>query len=173
MSFDGIRPGVGRDREEVARLAAACLGRYGPAARAAARWLVHPTVVTLIAEVEGGVAGFVQIGLVPGRDPRGGLGVEVLLLAVDPPRRRGGLGRKLMAAAIEKAGDLTTRQARARVALTTAADNQAARSLFRSLGFVETGVRRAYYGAGRDGVRMVAWLERAEAGDSPGVAPPG
>ncbi len=67
---------------------------------------------------------------------------EVLTLAVLPEARRHGQGLALMQAA------LATSRARAvrHVFLEVAADNTAAQALYRSLGMVESGRRRGYYG---------------------------
>lgn len=79
---------------------------------------------------------------------------EVLTLAVRPQARRRGLGLKLVAA-----GARAARAAGAdRLFLEVADDNAAARALYARAGFVESGLRRAYYarpdGARRDAVVM-------------------
>jgi ribosomal-protein-alanine N-acetyltransferase len=66
---------------------------------------------------------------------------HVMNLAVAPDARRRGLGRRLLAFALGRAA-----RAGARAAfLELRAGNQAALSLYRSLGFRETSVRRSYY----------------------------
>jgi ribosomal-protein-alanine N-acetyltransferase len=66
---------------------------------------------------------------------------EILSVAVLPPWRRTGLGRRLMAAALEQA-----RAAAATVMfLEVAIDNDAAQALYRGLGFVGAGIRKKYY----------------------------
>lgn len=67
---------------------------------------------------------------------------EVLTLAVAPPGRQQGLGRRLLAAAVDALA--------CPVFLEVAADNAPALQLYRSAGFAECGRRRAYYGPGRD-----------------------
>jgi len=66
---------------------------------------------------------------------------ELLTIAVDPARRREGIGRRLLARALIRA--------HARGAetcfLEVAADNAAATGLYRSAGFTQTGRRPGYY----------------------------
>jgi ribosomal-protein-alanine acetyltransferase len=67
--------------------------------------------------------------------------VEVLTLGVAPSWRRKGVGRSLMVTALSEAGQAGAR----RVFLEVRESNQGARAFYASLGFVETGRRRAYY----------------------------
>lgn len=85
----------------------------------------------------------------PGPERLGGFAVaraiadegEILTVGVDPPLRRSGLGRALIAATLAHLG---ARGARA-VFLEVAMDNRAARALYRTSGFVEVGRRPGYY----------------------------
>jgi [ribosomal protein S18]-alanine N-acetyltransferase len=77
--------------------------------------------------------------------------VHLLDLAVAPEARRLGLGRALVDALI---GEARASDARL-VLLEVRASNAAARALYRSAGFFEHGVRRAYYSDnGEDAVEM-------------------
>ncbi len=71
----------------------------------------------------------------------------ILNIAVDPDQRNQGIGRALMLAVEAEA-------ATPRLRLTVRVDNPAARHLYRSLGYEEVGLRRGYYGRGRDGMEM-------------------
>ncbi|MGH9163425.1 MAG: ribosomal protein S18-alanine N-acetyltransferase [Vicinamibacteraceae bacterium] len=62
-------------------------------------------------------------------------------VAVDPALRERGIGRALMAHVIAEAW----RRGARRATLEVRASNEAARRLYESLGFVESGVRRGYY----------------------------
>lgn len=73
---------------------------------------------------------------------------EILTLAVRPAARRGGLGRRLVEAAVVRTAALGAE----RVFLEVAEDNAAARALYARTGFVEAGRRRGYY-ARTDGSR--------------------
>lgn len=70
---------------------------------------------------------------------------EILTLAVAPSARRHGHGRQLVRAAAHHAANLGA----SALFLEVADDNIAAQTLYRSLGFVPVGRRKAYYG-GRD-----------------------
>ncbi len=73
---------------------------------------------------------------------------EILTLAVRPSARRGGLGRRLVEAAVVRAAALGAE----RMFLEVAEDNAAARALYARTGFTEAGRRRGYY-ARPDGSR--------------------
>ena len=66
---------------------------------------------------------------------------EILTLAVRPSARRAGVGRALMAVAMESA----IVAGADRMFLEVADDNVAGRALYAALGFTEVGVRPAYY----------------------------
>lgn len=75
---------------------------------------------------------------------------ELLTLAVAETARRAGLGRALVtefAATSQQRGAVTA-------FLEVAADNQAARSLYLSAGWQESGLRRRYYGPDLDAIVM-------------------
>lgn len=73
---------------------------------------------------------------------------ELLLIATDRAYQRRGHAQKILFQAIELASQKGARQ----MFLEVAADNVAAQGLYRKVGFIETGRRRAYY---RHGERAV------------------
>lgn len=81
--------------------------------------------------------------------------VEVVQLATAAPLRRKGAARTLLQAVLS---DAAARGCRA-VHLEVRRSNTAALCLYRELGFEQTGVRRAYYSNGEDGVQMRHSLE--------------
>ena len=91
-----------------------------------------------------GIAG----GMVVDRD------VQVLDVAVASGRRRQGIARKLLSHVSYDAQMLGC----ATASLEVEADNDAAIALYEGLGFSRAGVRRGYYGAGRDALVMTADL---------------
>jgi ribosomal protein S18 acetylase RimI-like enzyme len=102
-------------------------------------WLVsqldHPDVVLLVAEQGGEVIGYAYAGLegtdyMALRGPAGAL----YDIVVDPARRRSGVGRMLLDAAVAA---LEARGA-PQIVLSTAEGNVAAQALFRSAGFRPT-----------------------------------
>lgn len=82
--------------------------------------------------------------------PKGGGQGDVQTIAVAPAARGMGLGRGLMHALITE----SRRRGLAELFLEVRADNPIARSLYRSLGFEEIGLRPRYYRHGIDAVRM-------------------
>ena len=66
---------------------------------------------------------------------------EIMTLAVRPDGRRRGLGRVL----VEAAGAAARHLGAERLFLEVAQDNTAALALYRGVGFIEVGRRRAYY----------------------------
>jgi len=85
--------------------------------------------------------------------------LHVLLLAVEPARRRRGIASALVAHALAEG-----RATGARVALLEVrAGNEAARALYAGLGFREVGRRRRYYADGEDAVLLTLELEAADA----------
>lgn len=97
--------------------------------------------------------------LVPARQAPGPAGMvvwrvagdeaEILTIAVLPPWRRHGLGRRLLAAA----DDAARAQGATCMFLEVAADNRAAQALYQADGFVQVGLRKGYYG-GKDALVM-------------------
>lgn len=77
---------------------------------------------------------------------------EILTVAVSPAFRRHGAGRALMLVLLR---DARSRGA-AHVYLEYRASNEAARSLYASLGFTETGRRRNYYSRPREDAVLMA-----------------
>jgi ribosomal-protein-alanine N-acetyltransferase len=82
--------------------------------------------------------------------PKGGGQGDVQTIAVAPAARGMGLGRGLMHALITE----SRRRGLAELFLEVRADNPIARSLYRSLGFEEIGLRPRYYRHGVDAVTM-------------------
>ena len=123
---------------ELAALHARAFGRVeeGWDARGFAAVLADPGLRLWLARPPGAVA---PAGLLLARVAAGE--GEVLTLAVDPPARRRGLARGLLAALLT-AAEAAGLEA---VHLEVAAGNAAARALYRGAGFRETGLRRGYY----------------------------
>lgn len=77
-------------------------------------------------------------------------------IAVDPPQRRRGIGRRLMSEALEHLAEHGVEEADLEVAVA----NGAAQSLYDALGFRRSRLLPHYYGPDRDGLRMVLDLRR-------------
>ncbi len=145
------------DLPRVMQLERACFGTEG---YSSATFLAHAfrdRKGFFIAEEEGGqLVGYVlaRIGL-PWLGPRKG---GVTSIAVAPAQRRRGLGRALLEAALAYLKEHHAEQADLEVNVA----NRAAQSLYESLGFKQTKLLPHYYGANRDGLRMVLDLSRVE-----------
>lgn len=78
--------------------------------------------------------------------------LHITLVAVDPARRRQGLGRQVLTALLSHC----QAQGSERATLEVAAGNGAALALYQALGFQEAGRRSAYYRNGDDA--LIQWL---------------
>jgi len=92
---------------------------------------------------DGGLAGYGGLMLV-GED------AHVLTIAVDPRRRRRGLGTRLLSRLVDEAIAAGARH----LTLEVRVSNDAARALYGKFGFEPVGVRRRYY---RDEDALVMW----------------
>jgi ribosomal-protein-alanine N-acetyltransferase len=84
---------------------------------------------------------------------------EILTIAVHPARRRRGLAGLLLQAAESHAAG----QGTLHVFLEVAESNLAARSLYDGRGYRQVGLRRGYYGPGRDALVLRSTLSPAAA----------
>jgi len=94
-----------------------------------------PFGLYLILEEGGALSGFIGLKLISDE-------AHVMTIAVRPERRRQGLARTLIKTALGEPAAAGV----CHVYLEVRPSNLAARTLYASLGFVETGVRRGYYG---------------------------
>jgi len=78
--------------------------------------------------------------------------LHITLVAVDPARRRRGLGGWLLGALLEQARSLGARHA----TLEVSTANPPALALYAGAGFQEAGVRRGYYRNGEDA--LIQWM---------------
>ncbi len=90
--------------------------------------------IMLVAEADGAVIGFITAWLIRGE-------IQINRLAVEKKYRRMGAARNLLAALVTRSsgGDPF------RILLEVREKNEAARAFYRSMGFIETGVRKGYY----------------------------
>jgi ribosomal-protein-alanine N-acetyltransferase len=97
--------------------------------------LSSPFGLYLVLEEDGAVSGHVGVKLIFDE-------AHIMTLAVHPERRRRGIARTLVEAALAALVSGSVRL----IHLEVRPSNLAARALYRSLGFVKTGVRPGYYG---------------------------
>ena len=100
-------------------------------------WLLRPEAIAVIASRERDAVAF-GLALAAGDD------AELLTIATAPPVRRQGAGREILHALDAEARDRGLH----RWVLEVARNNAAAIGLYKSSGFVEIGVRKAYYPQG-------------------------
>ncbi|MBG1233808.1 tRNA (adenosine(37)-N6)-threonylcarbamoyltransferase complex dimerization subunit type 1 TsaB [Aestuariivirga litoralis] len=105
--------------------------------------LVIPGTQAFVVELADKVIGMVIVRAIAGE-------AEILTICVAPAFRHKGIGRKLMQAVAVLPFD--------KIFLEVAHTNEAARALYKAHGFVETGLRKAYYSDGADAVLMTRAL---------------
>jgi ribosomal-protein-alanine N-acetyltransferase len=144
-----LRQAGPRDLDALVALEARSFSR--PWARSAMEEeLLHPHAEVWVLEDEGGLVGYLALRF--GVDE-----ASVLNVAVDPDRRRQGHGRRLLAQAEERARDEDVPQ----LFLEVRAGNSAAIELYFACGYVQVGIRRAYYGDGEDALVLHREIEAA------------
>jgi [ribosomal protein S18]-alanine N-acetyltransferase len=141
-----VRPAAVGDVPTIARLEEECLG-----VDAWSQGLVHegvigalPTVVYLVADVEGEVVGHAVASMA-------GDIAELQRIAVDPAARRSGIASRLLAAVVEAAG----RTEADRLLLEVRADNRGALAFYDRHGLTEIDRRPRYYADGATAVVML------------------
>lgn len=101
-------------------------------------WLARPEAMAVLAIRDGAAIAF-GLALVAGED------AELLTIATDPVARQGGFGRQIFRALDREAAW----RGLSRWVLEAARNNLPALGLYKSEGFVEIGVRKAYYKTAR------------------------
>ena len=133
-----LRPAPAEDAALLAALHAAAFDTPWSAGEIAAL-MATPGVFALTIDLQG----FILCRAIAGE-------AEILTLAVDPARRRAGVGRLL----VESAAALAAGMGAESLFLEVAGDNLAALALYASAGFERVGLRRSYYASGADAVVM-------------------
>ncbi len=135
-----VREAKAEDEEGIYALArelAEAVGDSPPAREAVRKRLVElleePRARTLVAEAEGEIVGAVSFWIKPDL-AHGDVVVEVPMLVVAEDHRRSGVGKLLVEEMRRQASDHDA----SIIELIATSDNLAARSFYRSLGFVET-----------------------------------
>jgi [ribosomal protein S18]-alanine N-acetyltransferase len=129
-----IEPAEGRDAEAIAALHAAGFYRGWPVEEFAAYIAGRDTPIYVACDARRRIAGFAMLRLAADE-------AELVTIAVQPKWRRKGVGLALLRACFD---DLMLTPAR-RLFLEVAADNPAAMTLYRKLGFAHLSERHGYY----------------------------
>jgi ribosomal protein S18 acetylase RimI-like enzyme len=137
-----IRPGSASDLDALDHLEETCFAerRFK---RDHLSWVLHNGSAFTLLEVDRGLRGAVMVLLETDV-------ARVLSVAVAPPLRRRGIGRRLMEAAETFAANRGARVIRLEVGVT----NQAAIALYRSMGYRADGLLPRYYSWGEDAHSM-------------------
>lgn len=129
-----LRPGSLADLGAVDRIERASFSDPWTPATLAQELMPSPLRLPVIAVVDGEVAGYLMAWRTPDQ-------LHILNVAVDPGRRRSGVGALLLRRAIDEAQLGGMRE----VTLEVRRGNHAARAMYRTFGFLEAGVRPGYY----------------------------
>jgi ribosomal-protein-alanine N-acetyltransferase len=115
--------------------------------------MVHPAVMTFIAEEDGKPVGFTMLGLyVPDRTR--GYVADLLAIAVAPTAQGRGLGKQLLDHVLVTAGTLGKRMPVQEIRLDVADTNTRGRRLFESRGFELAKEDHGTYQGGQRALRM-------------------
>jgi ribosomal protein S18 acetylase RimI-like enzyme len=148
-----IRSGSIRDEDFVRLLSSKVFSLYGDYGTLLPEWMVHPAVMTYIAEEDGRPVGFTMLGLyVPDRTR--GYVADLLAIAVMPAAQGRGLGKQLLDHAISTARTLGRRMPVREIRLDVADTNQRGRSLFATRGFELAEEDHGFYQGGQRALRM-------------------
>ena len=113
------------------------------------RWFESGMTSTLVALMDRDPVGFAMIGFLSD-DPAMDVLCELLAIAVEPERKRMGVGRRLMEETEKRAAE----RGEKRLFLHTAVENMRAQELFAAHGFRPCGIKREFYPAGQDALMM-------------------
>ena len=137
------------DRPFIVHLSSRVFHIYGPYADTILDWFNSFGTSTLIAESEGHSAGFAMLGHLTAEGRSEGI-AELLAIAVIPEKQRCGIGQGLTI----EIEEMAKKEHIHRIFLYTAAENQSAQNLCRKNGYRERLLRKNFYPAGQDAVKM-------------------
>lgn len=144
-----IGPADADDLDSIKALSGKAFERYGDYQEVISQWFRSEMTETIIGRLKKKTVGFAMIGLIQDEGPDSKV-CELLAIAVDPDKRRRGIGQRLMMAVYDKA----TQWRVERIVLHTAKENLPARSLFTRNGFILSGLKKRFYPAGQDALIM-------------------
>ena len=143
-------PAEEKDREFVRRLSAAVFTRFGDYDRTLPLWMGLPEIGTVIARIDDEAVGFTMYGtktLTPGV-------LDLLAIAVTPSWQSRGIGRRLLRHCEDVARGRRTPEGFAEMEVTVAEDNEPARRLFESFGYLVDPSGSGSYPAGQPALTL-------------------
>jgi ribosomal protein S18 acetylase RimI-like enzyme len=149
-----IRVAEESDMEFAHNLSKKAFSRYGPYEDILGRWFQSGTTETFLAIMEKRPLGFVMLGRYQSEWESCQI-AELLAIAVEPEKRKKGVGDFLIQEVIRKSRDLGIET----VVLYTALENVAAQRLFKKHGFTPSRIKERFYPRGQDALLMVSHIE--------------
>jgi ribosomal protein S18 acetylase RimI-like enzyme len=143
------RPAVPGDLAYVRDLSKRVFRRFGPYEDTLPKWFESGLTEAFMALIENRPVGFAMLGRLP-RLPFSPRVAELVAIAVEPKKRRLGIGGKLMWEVIRKARSLGIET----VFLHTALENLPAQQLFKRYGFTTLEITTHFYPNGQDAYTM-------------------
>ena len=147
-----LRPAAREDLPALRRLEALCFSDPWSEEGLASQ-LSAESGETVVAQMDGETVGYLAMTLIPPE-------AEVCRVAVDPHRRRLGLGRRLLTDYFRRHPETEC------VFLEVRESNLAARGLYTALGFAEVGCRRRYYTNPTEDAVVMKWERGEDLADS-------
>ena len=149
-----IRVAEESDLEFAHNLSKKAFSRYGPYEDMLERWFLSVTTETFLAIMEKRPVGFVMLGRYQSEWESRQI-AELLAIAVEPEKRKKGVGDFLIQEVITKARGLGIET----VVLYTALENVVAQRLFKKHGFTPSRIKGRFYPRGQDALLMVSHIE--------------
>jgi ribosomal protein S18 acetylase RimI-like enzyme len=150
-----IRRGGSADAPFVRTVAEQVFAELGDYGRILPTWLVHEGVLTHIAEEDGVAVGYTMLGFYSAGPPRADEYVaDLLAIAVAPTAQGRGIGKRLLAHAIEQAAAARKRMPVVELRLSVAEPNARARQLFTQFGFAFVDGEHGRYDGGQRALHM-------------------
>jgi ribosomal-protein-alanine N-acetyltransferase len=137
------------DVDYIRSLSKAAFHEYGPYEEMLPDWFTSGITVTLLAILKESPVGFAMIRRI-GREARFHPVSELLAIAVEPRRRKRGIGNLLLSE-MQKTARSTGIET---LVLHTAIDNLPGRALFKKHGFIILDTKSGFYPEGQDAVMM-------------------